>query len=126
MPCDIPRDDLHVAIFTLTRFPAALVCSELSCREILVAVFAFFLLRLGCVLGVLIAKLFVCLQLPGHATFAAELAVHGAAIAVGLVRGECITVKAFEAEGALQAFFGFSRFGRDRGIRRRRRFLCFI
>ena len=122
----IPRNDLHVAEFALTRFPAAFVRSELSCREILIAVFTLFLLRLGCILGILIAKLFVRLELPSHATFAAELAVHSAAVAVGLVRGEYIGIKAFEAEGTLLAFLWFSHSGCDRSIRRRCRFISLI
>ena len=111
-----------MAVFALARFPAALVRGELGRCETLVAVLAHFLLRLGRILGILIAKLFMRLQLPGHAPFATELAVHGAAIAIRLVRREHAGVKALETEGALQTFLGFHRLGCQRDIGRGGRF----
>ena len=82
-----------------------MVCGQLWCTEIFVAMFAFLILfTLRSILWVLVAKLLVGFELAGHATLGAVLAMHGAAGTIDFVLGQHVGLNVFQTKWALLPF----------------------
>ena len=99
VPINVPSNDCHATQVAVFGFPIALVCGQSWGTEIFVAMFALLaLFTLRHILWVLVAKLLVGVELAGHATLVAVLAMEDAAGTIDSVLGQHVGFKAFQTE----------------------------